>query len=254
MPVTADRPAPYATSNAILDIIERHRDRGLPTPVTGEVLARAGIAETLVARTLQSLHTLDLIDAETGTPTQTFEGLRLAPEAEFKQRLADWLRGTYADIFAYFDPAKDDEVDARDAFRNYKPVGQQGRMVALFMSLCMAAGLIPEKSATASKTAGRQRSAAPRAALRPAAAARKPVNARANHTLGDVTQSATATTSSLGSLPAPLAGLLASLPARGGGWPQATRDKFVSTFEAVLDFCFPIVADAPQTNGNGGQG
>src|SRR5437868_3238699 len=73
MPVTADRPAPYATAGAILDFIDRYRNRGVPSPIDGDVLARAGVAHTLIARTLQALHTLDLIDPKTGTPTQTLE-------------------------------------------------------------------------------------------------------------------------------------------------------------------------------------
>jgi hypothetical protein len=42
-------------------------------------------------------------------------------------------------------------------------------------------------------------------------------------------------------VPAPLAGLLSTLPPEGGGWTQNQRDKFVATFGTVLDFCFPIV-------------
>jgi len=43
-------------------------------------------------------------------------------------------------------------------------------------------------------------------------------------------------------LPPAIAGLLASLPKEGEGWTQDRRDKFVNTFGAVIDFCFPIVA------------
>jgi hypothetical protein len=38
MAVTTDKPAPYATSSSIIDLIGRHRSRGLPAPVTAEVL------------------------------------------------------------------------------------------------------------------------------------------------------------------------------------------------------------------------
>src|SRR4051794_12017518 len=93
MPVTADKPGPYATSGAILDLVGRYRSRGLPSPVDSDVLGRAGIAQTLIPRTLQTLHTLDLIDPKTGMPTQTFEALRLASEDEFKDRLSAWIRG-----------------------------------------------------------------------------------------------------------------------------------------------------------------
>jgi hypothetical protein len=43
-----------------------------------------------------------------------------------------------------------------------------------------------------------------------------------------------------GSLPAPIAGLLQSLPPDGQGWTQQERDKFMATFGTVLDFCIRI--------------
>jgi hypothetical protein len=44
----------------------------------------------------------------------------------------------------------------------------------------------------------------------------------------------------IASLPQPLAGLLASLPAEGDSWTKGERAKFITTFTAVLDFCFPV--------------
>jgi hypothetical protein len=58
---------------------------------------------------LQGLRTLDLID-DAGLPTPTFDGIRLAPETEYKKRLEDWLKGTYADVFSFVDPTKDGEI------------------------------------------------------------------------------------------------------------------------------------------------
>jgi len=46
-------------------------------------------------------------------------------------------------------------------------------------------------------------------------------------------------------VPAPLAGLLASLPADGKGWTAPKRDQFLATFKAVLDFCIPILEHEP---------
>jgi Family of unknown function (DUF5343) len=95
MPVTSTAPAPYAPASAVIELIRRHRNRGLPTPVNADVLARASISGSLIPRTLQALQTLDLID-DNGTLTAVLEGIRLAPEAEYRQRVADWLRATYA--------------------------------------------------------------------------------------------------------------------------------------------------------------
>jgi hypothetical protein len=225
MAVTADRPAPYAPTSAVLSLIERHRNKGLPPTLDSDVLARSGISGSLIPRTLQAMQTLDLI-AEDGKLTPTLEALRLAPEAEFKARLAEWLNGAYADALRYVDPSVDDEIRIRDAFRSYSPVGQQGRMVTLFTGLFAAAGIAPE----------RQR-----------AAPRKPTKSTSN---GGASPTRKAETKRDGGkvdirppqtgLPPALSGLLLSLPANGESWTKAERDRFVATFGAVLDFCFPV--------------
>jgi Family of unknown function (DUF5343) len=240
MPVTADKPAPYATAGAILDLINRYRSRGLPSPIDSEVLGRVGIAQTLIARTLQSLHTLDLIDAKTGMPTPTFEALRLAPEADFKKQLEGWLKGAYADVFSFVDPSKDGEARIRDAFRTYQPVGQQERMVLLFQGLCAAAGLFPDKPQQPRTTSARPLVIRPRpaATVQAVRGLKKP----ASYGSGVVQPS----------IPPALAGLLASLPTNGDGWAKETRDKFMTTFGTVLDFCIPIVKVPPATSKESG--
>jgi Family of unknown function (DUF5343) len=230
MPVTADKPAPYAPASAILGLIERHRNKGLPSPVDASVLARAGISDSLIPRTLQSLQILDLIDDE-GRPSQILEGIRRAPEAEYQQRLSEWLHGAYGDALSFVDPSKDDEGRMRDAFRHYNPVGQQPRMVTLFTGLFTAAGVMPE----------RQRQVVPRKQGNGKQRTPTPVRARArsDNTTGSGAQSLPAAAPTASLHPA-LAGLLASLPNYGESWTRGQRDKFVATFGAVLDFCFPI--------------
>ncbi len=223
MPVTPDAPAPYAPASAIIELIKRHRSRGLPAPVNADVLARAGISGSLIPRTLQALQTLDLID-ESGAPSATLEGIRLAPEAEYKQRIADWLRATYADALQFVDPATVAESEVRDAFRNYTPIGQQDRMVTLFTGLFREAGIGPERQRAGNVKPSVSRATKPRVSSPSRAASHTPANGG-----GD------------GKLPAPIAGLLTTLPTNGAGWSKATRDRFVKTFEAVLDFCVPIV-------------
>jgi hypothetical protein len=210
-----------------MELVERHRGKGLPSPVTTEVLARAGVSESLLARTLQALETLDLIDAE-GAPTPTFEGIRKAPEGEYRQRLVEWLNAAYADVIKYVDPALDNETAVRDAFRSYNPVGQQNRMVSLFLLLYAAAGVRPEKaSQPRPQRNGQQR---PRATNKPVVTP----PARKHHTSQPTNPD----------LPLALAGLLSSLPQEGNGWTKAARDRFMTTFGVVLDFCFPIVPEA----------
>jgi hypothetical protein len=154
VPVTPDKPVPYAPAKAILEIIGRYRTRGLQVPISAEVLGRSGISDSLIPRTLQALKTLDLIDAEE-RPTPTLDGLRLAPEAEYPARLRQWLKDAYADVLMFVDPATADETGLRDAFRSYTPIGQQDRMVSLFTGLCAAAGMGPE---VVTKTARQRRS------------------------------------------------------------------------------------------------
>jgi hypothetical protein len=241
MPVTRDQPGPYAPPSAILALVERHRNKGLPNPVDAEVLGRAGIPDSLINRTLQALQALDLI-TESGAPSEVLEGIRVAPEAEYKQRLTEWLNGAYADALAFVDPATDDEVAIRDAFRSYKPVGQQGRMVTLFMGLFAAAGVMPERAkAVAGKKpvngagGGKLRMAATTtSATRPSARRQQSYGGGGT---GDGAQ--------LSGFPPALAGLLQSLPKDGEGWTQAKRDRFQNAFGVMLDFCFPIVVEGP---------
>ena len=62
MPVTADKPAPYAPTASIIDVMTRNRERGLPTPVNAETLGRIGVPDSLSSRVLYALISLDLID------------------------------------------------------------------------------------------------------------------------------------------------------------------------------------------------
>jgi hypothetical protein len=247
MPVTPDEPAPYAPASAVIDIIKRHRNRGLPTPIDSDVLTRAGISASLIPRTLQALVTLDLVD-DSGAPSDALEGIRLAPEAEYKQRVADWLRAAYADALQFVDPASATDGQTRDAFRNYVPIGQQDRMVTLFTGLFKEAGIGPERQ----RAAPRKASGSGIVAKPATRTVTKPKNNRADGALqtpinGD------------GKFPPAIAGLLTSLPPGGSGWSKLRRDQFLMTFGAVLDFCIPITeevhdAEADTPSGQGAAG
>lgn len=240
MPVTQDQPAPYTSPSVVIEVVARYRDKGLPTPVTPEVLARAGVSESLIPRSLQSLKGLDLIDAE-GRPTAVLEGLRLAPEGEYRARVADWLNAAYADALQFIDPATSDETAIHDAFRSYKPTGQRDRMVTLFCGLFSHAGIGPERAKAAPR-----KNPPPRG--KPITAMAKPATVRAFQNPPPPPLLAPA-----GLHPA-LAGLLASLPPTGEGWTKVERDRFLATFGAVLDFCFPVVtakSKPPQAESEG---
>ncbi len=231
MPVTTDQPAPYAPASAVLDLIERHRNKGLPPVIDADVLLRAGISDSLVPRTLQALKTLDLL-TDDGRPSQVFEGIRLASTSEYQQRLTEWLTSAYADALSYVDPATEDEIAIRDAFRKYIPTGQQGRMVTLFMGLFTHAGVMParQKQSAAKKPGGGGET--PKAA-------RTRVNEKPAPRRDNVERVHTPSFGASG-LPPAIAGLIATLPADGGYWTQVRRDKFLTTLEAVLDYTFQV--------------
>jgi hypothetical protein len=226
MPVTSERPAPYTSPTAILGIIDRYRNRGLQSPFTAEVLGRAGVSDSLIPRTLQALQALDLIN-EDGTPTETLEGLRRIPEAEYQNRLQEWLKGAYEEVFTFVDPSTDSSTAIRDAFRTYEPVGQQSRMVTLFMGLCEAAGLITKTQKETKPRQPRTPSARPSIPTRRRTTAQEKLN-QPSH---------------IPQVPPAISGLLGSLPPEGQGWTQERRDKFMETFGTVLDFVFPIGED-----------
>ena len=228
MAVSHEKAAPYATISAILDILDRYRNRGMQTPFSGEVLGRIGVTDSLIPRTLQSLLVLDLIDGR-GMPTEILEGLRLAPISEYPQRLEGWLKNAYVEVFSYVDPSTDDETAIRDAFRTYTPTGQQGRMVSLFIGLCEEAG-IREKTKKESKP----RTRTPSAKGQMLTGGKKPSQPPAPHFAGKV--------------PFAIAGLMHSLPTEKQGWTQDEHDKFVRIFEAVLDFCYPIKTENELAN------
>ena len=226
MALISNENAPYAPAASIVNLLKRFRDKGLAVPVTAEVLLRAGIPESLLQRTLQALQLLELI-GEDGQPTEVLKKIRAVPEKEYKATLAAWIKQVYADVFAFADPAGEDETQVRDAFRTYLPHGQQDRMVKLFMALCAEAGLAPESKKAESKPRVRTASSSPPT---PRVIARK-------------NPAATPEVFRAGTLPPELAGLMARLPQNG--WTKPTRDKFLKTFESVLDYVIPVVEKEP---------
>lgn len=237
MALSAGGNAPYAPPPAVIEVLTRYRERGLTTPITTEVVERAGVSQTLSRRTIQALRLLEFIDSE-GMPTEQFETLSRAPQAEHKHLLGEHLTGVYAEVFAFSDPATDSYERVRDAFRGFDPKGQQERMVTLFLGLLEHAGLD-----TSAASSSRRRSDPASAKSKP-----KPVNGRTKSTrttnspgeMDKSEQSELPTVAESHGLPPGLLGLLQQIPRGGESWSQNRRETFLEAFTAVLDFSVPV--------------
>jgi hypothetical protein len=230
-------PAPYSPTKNIITVVEVYRERGLQTPFTAETLARIGIGGALSARGIQSLRLLDLIDKE-GNPTDTLQGLRLAPSDEFPARLADAIRAAYAPIFQFADPEGDTPERIRDAFRVYTPHGQQPRMVTLFIGVCEWAGIRPASAKSSPSTA--------------ATGTRKPSPARPRPA-STTKRTETLRSGSGAKTPGPLLAMLDELPGELE-WTQVQRDKWYTAFGVMLDFSVTILLDGASEKNGGDKG
>jgi Family of unknown function (DUF5343) len=218
MPIQKDGTAPYAPPRTVIQLIDRYRNHGLTVPIDVDVLMRAGVTESLAARTLQTLKLLDLIDDE-GSPTDHLEALAKATSEEYPRVFQDLLRSAYAEVFSFVDPAADTPDRVQDAFRGYAPRGQRPRMVTLFLGLCEHSGLVetaPRRTPGPKPQADRIRKVTPR------------------------TSSSSARRTQPGGIPGPLMAVLEQLPAAGSTWTASDRDTFIRAFSAMLDLVVPV--------------
>lgn len=232
MALQAGGSAPYAPPPTVIEILDRYRSRGLQTPITTDVLERAGIPESLSQRTLQALRLLDFVQKD-GQPSPELERLARVPEEEWRKGMQDLLVAAYSEVWSFVDPAKDPIERVRDAFRPFNPRGQQERMVTLFLGLCEWAGMdVSAATATKKKPNG---SAAPstrkaRTPVQPAKVTKGAIQRRLAKSAGTVDSD----------LPPGLVGLIKQIPTGGRGWDEYTRDRFIEAFTAVLNFTVPL--------------
>lgn len=239
MAIHADAPAPYAPTAAVMDVVQGFRKRDFPTPITAEVLSRAGVPDSLAPRTLQALKLLDLLDDD-GMPTEAFLDLAKAPENEFPDRLAAVLRSAYQEVFQFVEPREDGPEKVRDAFRVYKPRGQQDRMVTLFMGLCEVAGLVDETP----KRKRPPRKAAPQSAA-PTVKTKNDANPP-----GKTGLPRSPIPEDFQPAPPPasgqhpfIRGLIQELPPAGAEWPLAKRERWSRAALAAFDVIYELAPE-----------
>lgn len=239
MPVTADGPAPYAPTAAVMDVVNGSRKRDFPTPLTTEVLGRAGVPDSLAPRTLQALKLLDLLDAD-GEPTEAWTDLAKAPESDFPDRFGAILRSAYQEVFQFVEPREDGIEKIQDAFRVYKPRGQLSRMVTLFLGLCAEAGIVEGKPT-------RKRPARKQQSTPSTAPARKPKHADPPGKTG-LPRSPIEEDFQPSPPPASgqhpfIRGLIQTLPEVGTPWPTEAREKWAKAALAAFDVIYELPPD-----------
>jgi hypothetical protein len=244
-------PGAYAPTVAVVHVIERYRDRGLPAPIDADTLVRANLTtESLAPRTVQTLKLLDLLDDDL-QPTGDLVALGKVPTDQFKERLAAVLRTAYADVFKFVDPATDSYEHIHDQFRPYKPPSLRDRMTTLFLGLCEYAELIPEgrtreltgrRVATGSNTTA-TRTARTRSTTKPTA---ESSNDGARVSAEEPSASPQAPRPSDGHLPPALEGFMRALPEPGTAVSARRRDQYVQAFASNFDLSYDVQGESEE--------
>lgn len=227
--------APYAPAKAVLVVIQKYRDRGLPTPLTPGVLEQVGVPASMAARTLQALRFLGLID-EGGNRLPSFDNLQRARTDEYPGQLAEIVRAAYLPVFTIVDPAVDSDMAIADAFRAYEPRAQRQKMIALFRGLCMEAAIMGPRPRAVGGAPKRPVGGA--LSMRSRASTPKRAESRRVETDEPRGEDGAIDTRVL-------TALIQQLP-KERRWTSVRRERWFSMFESAVDFVVEV-DDAPAT-------
>ena len=217
--------APYASSKAVLLVINRLRDAGLPQPLTLEGLERVGVPSTMTSTVLRALRFLGLMD-EGGDRLPGFERLRRASSVDYQATLAEIIRESYIKVFQIADPVRDSYEQLHDAFRGFDPANQRPKMVRLFLGLCEEAGIVstqPQRHRRSKRSPSGER-----AALQP-----PPPQPPSQPTCYQVIDA-----------------IVAQLPSTGT-WSKPRRDRWLAAMTSAVDLIIET-GDGEGTEGEGG--
>jgi hypothetical protein len=231
----SDGPAPYGPPSALIEVIERYRERGLQTPLTDEVLVKAGVSESVVRRVAVALKLLDLVDADMN-PTEALKQYQQAATDDAKAVLEKVIRDAYEPVFSFVNPAIDPPERVRDAFRSYEPRGQQDRMVTLYMGLCRYVGIAAEPADVGERLSEARRQ---RILTAPARARARAKTKESGAGITKTQQQFMPSNVGQAALPAAVEGLVRELATIGPGWSRERRDQFMQVWTAVVDFSYP---------------
>jgi hypothetical protein len=160
--------APYAPPSAVIDLLHRYRERTPPQQFTTAILEDIGISKGNTHRVLAALEFLGFLDAK-NRPQPALLKLRTLSEDEYRELLAERIRGAYHRLFETMDPENDPPDRLRDHFRRYDPASQTNRQYLFFGGLCVEAGIIQKHRPTAEPTPKGARKSPPRTADQPRA-------------------------------------------------------------------------------------
>lgn len=143
MAVSDDNYRPYAAVANVQAVLDRVRNRNMPSAIDATYIRAAQVPEKSIGRVRDALRFLDFVHAD-GTPTQRLQAYAVAAVALGEQKqdlLAAAVRDSYRADFERIDPAQDAQDVIVDAFSPYAPKSQRIRMVMLFLGLCRFAGI-----------------------------------------------------------------------------------------------------------------
>lgn len=198
--------APYAPLASVRKILEAIRE-GNKGPWTTEACGSAGVTDSMIPRTLNSLEALGIVDAP-GNLTASGRALLGTSGPDYTAALASIVSEAYAEVIDHAPPATASAAEVALAFDGFEPRAQQDKMVSLFRGLSAECGL---------SSARRRRTPA-----------RETRGAGARELSGAVS---------------PIEAVLRQLPP-GRRWTKERRDAWITAMTSFVDLLYEVDADA----------
>lgn len=216
---------PYMSFKTLNSFVDRLNSSTTPPVIDKSVLSNmSGSGRSAL---MSALRYLQLVDGEDVVQDSLRNLVKAYKTDTWKAVLYDTLKGPYNEIVKDLDLKTGTDAQLQKAFKING--GVEGHMqinaIRFYLSFLKEAG-IPY-----SPHFGMRR-ATPKSATR---------KIKPHRTSGKMKPPPLNDDGALSGLPAPIIGLLKTLPAINTGWTKDRRELFLTTFGAVMDFCYPIV-------------